>query len=86
MQSKRNVKNNPLRQWYYDLPVRKMADSRDDIVKYCGITLSIFYRWLSGQTPIPYTAQVIINQVTGQRVFEVETPVMSDKTEVPCQK
>lgn len=70
----KDVKENLLRSWYYDLPVRKVAESRDLIIKYCGIKLPVFYRWLSGQTPIPYSAQVIINQVAGMKIFDVEDP------------
>ena len=71
----KKVKDNPLRAWYYGLSMCKLADARRDICKYCGISLPKFYRWLSGATPIPVSAQIVINQVAGEHLYEVEEPI-----------
>ena len=83
MHTTQKVNSNPLRDWYYDLPVRRVASYRVAIIKHCGINLAVFYRWLSGTTPIPYTAQVILNQVTGKKLFEVEEPIRLNENESP---
>lgn len=81
MNYSRKVKNNPLRDWYHDLPVRKLADSRDAILKSCGISQAVFYRWIAGITPIPHTAQVIINQLAGVKIFPVAEPISLKETQ-----
>jgi len=75
MKSQSEVNNKSFREWYQSLPYNKVRGVREDVQKYCGIQMATFYRWLSGKTPIPHTAQVIINQVAGKKVFEVDQPV-----------
>lgn len=75
MKRSTKVKLTPFRSWYYGIPAGKLAETRNLVIKYCGINVNIFYRWLGGITPVPVPAQIIINQVAGERIFEVEEPV-----------
>jgi hypothetical protein len=74
------VKENELRDWYYNLPYKKLGEFRQNIIVSCGINMPVFYRWLSGQTPIPHTAKVVINQVAGCKIFDIEDPVTMKET------
>jgi hypothetical protein len=66
--------NNPLRGWYHNLPAKDLKKGRLEVQKACGVNAATFYRWISGKTPVPYAAQVIINQIAG-KIYDVEQPV-----------
>ena len=74
MRFTKEVKKNPLREFYYNQPYIRVGATKDAIIKACGINTVIFYRWIQGVTPVPGPAQAIINQITGQRVFDIEDP------------
>ena len=79
MQFAKEVKKNSFREWYYNQPYVKVGATRKAIIAACGINGRIFYAWLQEKTPVPEPAKVIINQVTGQRVFDIEDPKTVDE-------
>jgi hypothetical protein len=67
----KSVTREPLRNWYFNLPKIKSERIRMELVRSLGINPVVFYRWLSGQTPVPVSAQIVINQATGKQIFNV---------------
>lgn len=59
------MKNSVFIQVYKTLPRanKERSKKRDEIIKKCGITLSIFYNWKSGITPIPAEYQETISEI-----------------------
>ena len=88
MRFAKEVNKNSFQDWYYHQPYIKIGAIKKAIINACGINDRIFYAWLQGRTPVPAPAQAIINQVTGQRVFDVEDPKTVEEilTQEPCNQ
>ncbi len=44
---------------------KERSKKRDQIIKECGVTRSIFYNWIAGITPVDENSQKIISQILG---------------------
>lgn len=63
-----------LKEWYYSLsrPRDLHTTARTIICERCNISLRTFYAWISGETEVPHLAKQVINEVAGEKVFDVE--------------
>lgn len=75
----KKVKFNPFRNWFYSQQANATSIIRDHIIEVCGINHLIFYRWLSGQTPVPGPAKYVINIIAGKQLYDVPKLQTIDK-------
>lgn len=68
-------KRAPLNKWFYNLPHSKLKEAKLFIIKQCGINEPTWYRWMSGRTPIPVSSQIVLNQISGKRLFDIPETV-----------
>ena len=66
MNNDSKVKQEQLNDWYQGMPKNKLREVRKAVVHNCGISNNVFYNWLAGISPIPTSAQIIINDMAGE--------------------
>ena len=65
------IKKNQFKKWYHSNPKAEIPEIRRRVIDTCGISVYVFYNWLSGVSPVPVSSQIVINQIAGKKVFEV---------------
>ena len=73
------VKREQFWNWYQSQPKNQLRAIRKAICQSCGISNNVFYNWLAGISPIPVSAQIVINKAAGKDIFEVPETISVEK-------
>ena len=59
------------KEWWAELPQGNVSKMKQKIMSGCYISYQVFYFWLNGRTEIPDIAMSVINQIVGEKIFDL---------------
>lgn len=66
----KTINNKSFTDWLDTVPSGKIDEIREKIISNCGITPQVFRHWKSGNSRIPFLAQLEINKIAEFEVFK----------------